>query len=70
MVKGFIPMLYIAWADGLLSPSEVRFIREKILTIPQLSQDEKNLLLQWIEPSQWPSQNTFKEWMSLTTSQR
>ncbi|MCB0688593.1 MAG: acyl-CoA dehydrogenase family protein, partial [Saprospiraceae bacterium] len=64
-VKGFIPMIYVAWADGLLSPSEVRIIREQIQSIPHLTPIEKKQLFEWIEPSQWPDQETFKQWMNL-----
>ncbi|MBK8506855.1 MAG: acyl-CoA dehydrogenase family protein [Saprospiraceae bacterium] len=64
-LKSFIPMIYVAWADGLLSPSEAKIIREKIQSLPQLNVEEKQQLLEWIDPSQWPDENTFKSWMAL-----
>ena len=63
--RSFIPMIYVAWADGLLSPSEVKIIKEKIQSLEQLNAEEKQQLLQWIDPGQWPDEKTFKSWMSL-----
>ncbi|MCB0669858.1 MAG: acyl-CoA dehydrogenase family protein [Saprospiraceae bacterium] len=64
-VKGFIPMIYVAWADGLLSPSEVRIIRERISAMPNLDVSEREILFNWIEPSHWPDESTFRNWMHL-----
>ncbi len=64
-VKSFIPLLYVAWADGLLSPSEVKIIKREINKAGYLKDEEKDLLLKWADPSEWPDEQTFKEWMQL-----
>lgn len=64
-VRSFIPMIYVAWADGLLSPSEIRIIREEIRQLPLLTDVEKNQLYEWIDPGHWPDEETFKVWMSM-----
>ena len=69
-VKGFIPMIYVAWADGLLSPSEIRIIRQEIRQLPQLTDAEKNQLYNWIDPGHWPDEETFKAWMSMMKETR
>lgn len=64
-VRSFIPMLYVAWADGLLSPSEVQIIHAEIGKLSHLSQAERTLLLRWSDPSEWPSEEVFKSWMQM-----
>ena len=64
-VRSFIPLLYVAWADGLLSPSEVKIIRKKIKEQQYLTEGEKSVLLQWIDPQIWPDELTFRQWMKL-----
>ena len=65
VVQSFIPLLYVAWADGMLSPSEVSIIQKEIEALPEISNEDKSLLLQWTDPSEWPDDQTFKDWMSL-----
>ena len=64
-VRSFIPLLYIAWADGLLSPSEVNIIHRQIDKMEHLTMEEKTTLYQWSDPSEWPSEEVFKEWLSM-----
>lgn len=64
-VNSFIPLLYVAWADGLLSPSEVRIIKDQIKSADHLTKSEQKLLLDWADPREWPSDTTFKQWMQL-----
>jgi acyl-CoA oxidase len=64
-VRSFIPLLYVAWADGLLSPSEVKIIQKKINEQDQLTTQEKLVLNQWVDPQQWPDETTFRHWMLL-----
>ncbi len=64
-VRSFIPLLYVAWADGLLSPSEVQLIHNRINDLPHLTDEEKELLFRWSDPADWPDSQTFKDWMSL-----
>jgi acyl-CoA oxidase len=64
-IRSFIPLLYVAWADGLLSPSEVSIIHARIRSLEHLSASEKDLLLQWSTPSKWPDDQVFRTWMQL-----
>ncbi len=64
-VVSFIPLLYVAWADGLLSPSEVKIIKRKIRSLPHLTDEERETLLTWSDPGEWPDDMTFKQWMAL-----
>ncbi|MDH3648756.1 MAG: acyl-CoA dehydrogenase family protein [Saprospiraceae bacterium] len=64
-VRSFIPLLYVAWADGLLSPSEVKLISDKIASLDELSGEDKDLIRSWIDPSKWPHTSVFRDWIRL-----
>ncbi len=64
-MQGFIPLLYVAWADGFLSPSEATIIRQQIDQHLDLSAAEKEQLHQWCDPNDWPQQDVFKHWLAL-----
>ena len=61
-ILSLLPLFYVGWADSLLSPSEVKLIRQKIRSMSFLSKKEIKLLLQWGDPSNPPSRNLFKQW--------
>jgi len=61
-VQSLIPMFYVAWSDRVLSPSEIKLLSEKIATLDFLDQREKNVLQQWMSPSNPPSRELYKHW--------
>ncbi|NND06222.1 MAG: acyl-CoA oxidase [Saprospiraceae bacterium] len=69
-VVSFIPLLYVSWADGLLSPSEVKIIKRRISSLENLTPDEREILLKWSDPKEWPDEATFKHWMELMKDAR
>ena len=48
----FLPMLYVAWADGALDDGEVRAICDQ--TSARLDRDCAELLGRWIDPERPP----------------
>ena len=64
-VLSLIPLFYVGWADSVLSPSEVKLIRDHIETLNFLSKADKSLLKEWSNPAKVPSPALFKEWVSL-----
>lgn len=64
-VLSFIPLLYVAWADGLLSPSEVQIIQRRINEVSLLNDADRTLLTNWSNPRKWPPERTFRQWMGL-----
>ena len=64
-VRSFIPLLYLAWADGLLSPSEMNIIHAQIKQLDHLSPQDQQILLSWSNPSAWPTDEVFRSWMKL-----
>ncbi len=65
VVESFVPLLYISWADGLLSPSERAIIKDALDQIDQIDPNDKALILEWSNPSNWPSEATFKKWLDI-----
>ncbi len=60
-----LPMLYVAWADGILSPSEAQSIRQRIREQPWLTDGEKNTLDCWLDPQTPPDTRQLQSWLRL-----
>ncbi|MBI3270831.1 MAG: acyl-CoA dehydrogenase family protein [Planctomycetes bacterium] len=54
-VLPFMPMVYIAWADGDLAPEELARVQRAIAAEPGLSEQSKAAVLSWLEPARPPS---------------
>lgn len=61
-VQSLIPLFYVAWADQVLSPSEVKLLEERIQSMTFLKEAEKQALKQWSNPASPPSRELFKHW--------
>ncbi|MCO6477586.1 MAG: acyl-CoA dehydrogenase family protein [Phaeodactylibacter sp.] len=61
-IQSLIPMLYIAWADRVLTPAEVSALKKKAARANFLTGKEKELLQQWADPRRPPSPQLFKYW--------
>lgn len=59
----FLPLLYVVWADALLTPSELEALKKLMATQKWLSPDEKKLLLDQLSPDQPPSPDELKRWL-------
>lgn len=60
----FLPVLYVAWSDAILTPSELRALLESIKHQPWLSDEEKQVLFRQLEPSSPPRPDDLKQWLS------
>ena len=58
----FIPLLYAAWADRVLSPTEIQLLREQGTQCDFLSKTDKEILLSLSNPVHPPSTQLFKYW--------
>ena len=54
-VRAFLPMIYIAWADGELSDVELATFRERLEAMPWLGATSRERLCQWLDPANPPS---------------
>jgi acyl-CoA oxidase len=62
-VAGMLPIFYVAWADAVLSPSEMEYIHERIRGMVFLEGSEKELLLEWVDPANPPADDVFDSWL-------
>ena len=60
----FLPLFYVAWSDTLLTPGELRVLKDFIMTQSWLSEEDKALLLGQLNPSSPPTPDEFKCWLS------
>lgn len=61
----FLPMLYVAWSDAVLSPSEIKMIQEKMGEISWLTESETKVLNGWLNPQSPPSAREMQHWRAL-----
>ena len=61
----FLPMLYVAWSDSVLSDEEVSAIRQKVLKQDWLSESERLFVSSRLQPDQPPSPNQLNQWLSV-----
>lgn len=64
-VMSILPLLYVGWADSLLSPSEVKLIKKKVKELNFLTEEDRTTLTKWGNPTNPPSEAEFKHWVSL-----
>lgn len=62
-VISVLPFLYVAWADGILSPTQIDQIRNAVVDQAWLSEDEKAQLAEWLDPRNPPSASTYYGWI-------
>ncbi|MEM7548426.1 MAG: acyl-CoA dehydrogenase [Bacteroidota bacterium] len=64
-VLDFLPILFVAWADAVLQPSELEAIEKQIAKQKWVTDKEKAVLKQWLDPQNPPSPRLMKTWLSL-----
>ncbi|HEX6693866.1 MAG TPA: acyl-CoA dehydrogenase [Longimicrobiales bacterium] len=61
----FAPMLYIAWADGTLTPAEIADIRARVAGDATLDADVRAGLSTWLDPDAPPSPEDLRALLAL-----
>ena len=64
-ILSILPLFYVGWSDSILSPTEMKFIHQKLDGMSFLTKKEKGLLISWTDPANPPSADTFKEWIAV-----
>lgn len=54
-LQPFLPMIYVAWVGGELSPGEISNLRRKLEQLGNLDSDSQMLLEMWLDPDAPPS---------------
>ncbi|MBL0764734.1 acyl-CoA dehydrogenase family protein [Marivirga atlantica] len=58
----FLPMLYVLWADSVLSKRELQLLEELIKSQKWINAEEQDFLEQYLNPENPPSPQTLKKW--------
>jgi acyl-CoA oxidase len=64
-ILSLLPIFYVTWSDTVLSPSEIKIIRNRINNLSFLTFSDKRQLVKWLNPANPPSAEEFKEWISV-----
>ena len=59
----FLPIFYMVWSDAVLTPSEIKTIKEAIEKQSWLTEEEKHFLLEQINPTLPPSPDEYRDWL-------
>ena len=51
----YLPLVHSAWADGILTPAEVRALRDELDTHAWLADDDRAALGRWLDPDDPPT---------------
>jgi acyl-CoA oxidase len=57
----FLPLLYLAWADGSLEPAELRWIDERVAAERGLAPALRSALRRWLDPQRPPAPARLQE---------
>jgi len=60
-----LPMLYVAWADGILTPSEAETIHAQLKKQKWLNKKEKEILEHWLDPGSPPTPEELLSWLKI-----
>ncbi len=58
-----LPFLYVAWADGLLTPSEIEAVRDRLSGEDWMSDADRQQVAEWLNPADPPDATTYFGWV-------
>lgn len=61
-VLAVLPLLYVAWADGILTPSEIKEIQEAIRQQDWMNEEHREQVCSWLDPSDPPTATEYFRW--------
>jgi len=64
-LTAILPMLYAAWSDMVLTPTEVKFLLKQVDTLQFLTEEEQNLVRTWMNPRTPPSRQLYLHWENI-----
>jgi len=60
----FLPIFYMVWSDAVLTPSEIKTIKDLVEKQRWLTQEEKQFLLAQINPTIPPTPDEYRNWLA------
>lgn len=64
----YIPFFYVIWSDDLLSASEISVVNKTVAEDASLNAPEKKQLQLWLDKTQPPAEQEFKNWQHIISS--
>jgi acyl-CoA oxidase len=61
-LAALLPLVYVAWADGVLGPTELDEARAAAARLNDLSDDDRARLESWLDPQSPPDAVTYHRW--------
>ena len=61
----FLPLLYVAWADGDLERHEIEAARAKLKAVPELTPAQRSALERWLDPANPPDASDLQGLLTL-----
>lgn len=61
-LRSLLPLLFAAWSDAVLTPSEIKLLRKKVSQMKQLKEGELELIQSWSDPRNPPPRYLFEHW--------
>ena len=61
-LRSILPMLFAAWSDAVLTPSEIQFLHDRVSKMEQLKEGELELIKAWSDPRNPPPRYLFEQW--------
>ena len=58
-----LPFLYVAWADGLLTPSEIEGVRQRLAGQDWMTEADRAQVADWLDPADPPDATTYFRWV-------
>ena len=62
-ITSVLPFLYVAWADGLLTPTQIEQVSTRIQEQRWLGEDDRERLGRWLDPKNPPDASTYYGWV-------
>ena len=62
-VLAIVPLLYVAWADGVLTPTEIEEMHERLAGQSWIDPAHRDRLTEWLDPQHPPSATTYFRWI-------
>ena len=64
-VVSYLPFLYIIWADGLLTESELDVVRNTVRSDDTLSDEDREIMVAFLDPDHVPADEVYHTWTDL-----
>ena len=61
-VLAVLPLLYVAWADGTITPSEHRTLRKRLHAFDWMDPEHRTAVESWLDPEHPPSPAQYQQW--------